>query len=279
MAYDNLCKYLAEQYPQDYARWLLNAEPDNVQVLKSELNLEPIHADSLIFLRLANCILHIEFQTRPSSDPPLPLRMLDYKVRLLRQYRCEIVQVVILLRFTTSELAYNESYQDPFTEHRYRVIRLWEEDPTPFLNTPALLPLAPLTRTNNPRQLLERVINQVARIKLEAQRQSVAACAEVLAGLRFDKTLIQQLFREEIVRESVIYQDILQKGIQQGLQQGRQQEAASLVLRLLTRRFGNLETSQQDQINQLKLAQLEDLSEALLDFSSLEDLNAWLGQA
>ncbi|WP_446390131.1 hypothetical protein [Coleofasciculus sp. B1-GNL1-01] len=53
--------------------------------------------------------------------------------------------------------------------------------------------------------------------------------AEILAGLRFEKALIRRFFREDIMRESVIYQDILQ--------QGRQQEALSLVMRQLNRRL------------------------------------------
>jgi len=35
--------------------------------------------------------------------------------------------------------------------------------------------------------------------------------AEILAGLGFVKGIIRQLFREDIMRESVIYQDILQQ--------------------------------------------------------------------
>jgi predicted transposase YdaD len=40
--------------------------------------------------------------------------------------------------------------------------------------------------------------------------------------LRFEKDVIQQLFREEIMQESVIYQDILQKGKWEGKQEGLQ---------------------------------------------------------
>lgn len=72
MAYDNTCKYIAEKYPQDIVRWLLSVETGDIQVLKTELNLEPIRADSLTFLRVLSSILHIEFQTLPSSTPPLP---------------------------------------------------------------------------------------------------------------------------------------------------------------------------------------------------------------
>jgi predicted transposase YdaD len=64
--------------------------------------------------------------------------------------------------------------------------------------------------------LLEQVAAQIDRIEEPRQRGNLAACVEVLAGLRFDIDLIRQLFREEVMRESVVYQDILQKGLQQG---------------------------------------------------------------
>ena len=48
---------------------------------------------------------------------------------------------------------------------------------------------------------------------------------EILAGLRFEKNLIRQLLSEDIMQESVIYQDILQKGEQKGEKIGEQKEA------------------------------------------------------
>ncbi|MGF1603323.1 MAG: hypothetical protein ACFCU8_15115 [Thermosynechococcaceae cyanobacterium] len=44
------------------------------------------------------------------------------------------------------------------------------------------------------------------------QRREVSAYVQILAGLRFKKDLIQTVFREGIMRESVIYQEILQVG-------------------------------------------------------------------
>ena len=72
--------------------------------------------------------------------------------------------------------------------------------------------------------------------------------------------------------ESVIYQDILQKGLQQGLQQGE----ITVVVRQLTRRIGTIPDAVRSQIQVLPLTQLENLAEALLDFTNLNDLEAWL---
>lgn len=78
------------------------------------------------------------------------------------------------------------------------------------------------------------------------------------------------------MRESVIYQEILQEGLQEGRQQGRRAEGIALVLRQLTRRFGELDESTRSRIADLPLAAIEDLSEALLDFAQANDLETWL---
>jgi predicted transposase YdaD len=272
LAYDNTCRYLAENYPADFVRWLLSCDTSDVEVLKTELNLEPIRADSVTFLQISNQILHVEFQTSPKSTPPLDFRMLDYYTRLKRQYWCDIEQVLIFLQATSSEIVFNTQYTDKKTRHEYRVIRLWEEDPTPLLANPALLPLATLARTDSPQDLLEQVAAAVDMIEERDERQNISACVQVLAGLRFPKNLITQLFREEVMQESVIYQDILQKGEERG----KKQEALELILRQLTRRFGAIEPEVQQQIRSLSITQLEELAEALLDFSTPSDLVNYL---
>lgn len=274
MAYDNLCKYLAETYAANFVRWLLAIDPTNVRVLKTEIIPEPIRSDALILLQTDNQILHLEFQTLPYSEPPLPYRMLKYWVLLYGQYKCDIEQVVIFLKETASEQVFIDRFERRNTTHSYRIIRLWEEDPTPFLSEPALLPLAALTRSNTPTNLLEQVAQRVAMLEEPAQKQSLAAAAEILAGLRFEKSLIRRLFREELMRESVIYQDILEQGLQQGLQRGE----AIALLRIFTRRFGEIPPQLEAKIRSLSIPELEALIDAQIDFSSLDDLVNWLNQ-
>lgn len=69
----------------------------------------------------------------------------------------------------------------------------------------------------------------------------------------------------------------MEEGIQQGMQQGMQQEAATLVLRQLNRRFGRVSPQLQERIQNLSTTELEDLAEALLDFTNIADVEAWLG--
>ena len=279
MTYDNTLKYLVEQYPEQFIRWLLASEPRDIQILKTELNQEPIRADSVTFLQTANQILHIEFQTLPTSTPPLPLRMLDYWVRLYRQYNCDIEQIVIFLKPTSNEAAFIEQFTARNTSHRYRVIRMWEQNPEPLLTSSALLPLATLAQTDSPESLLQQIAVQVSMIEETAIQQSISVCTQLLAGLVFDTELIRQLFRREDMRESVIYQEILQEGKEEGKQEGREEGRQSelrLVIRLLTRRIGAINLQLQTQVEDLSLTQLEDLGEALLDFATQEDLVNWL---
>lgn len=51
--------------------------------------------------------------------------------------------------------------------------------------------LAPLCRTDSPRELLSQVAQEVAKIADRETRQNTAACTEILAGLRFEKDLIR----------------------------------------------------------------------------------------
>ncbi|HAN45141.1 MAG TPA: hypothetical protein DCQ32_01150 [Cyanobacteria bacterium UBA8156] len=67
-----------------------------------------------------------------------------------------------------------------------------------------------------------------------------------------------------------------QEGVQIGRQEGVRMGEAKLLIRLLSRRFGELRPSQQDRIAALPLEELEGLGEALLDWQSADDFPDWL---
>ena len=129
---------------------------------------------------------------------------------------------------------------------------------------------------DSPTALLEQVAARVDMIEEPNQQRNISVCVEVLARLKFDENLIRQFLREDLMRESPLYQEILQEGVQQGIQQGIQQGEVTLTLRLLTRRLGSVPPQLRSQIQQLSTTQVEALGEALLDFSSTQDLVDWL---
>ena len=275
MSFDNLCKLLAEKHPDRFAAWLLG-EPSttSIEVLKTELSIEPIRADSVTLLRTRGQILHLEFQTNWQSDPPIPLRLLDYWIRLHRLYRLPVTQIVVVLLPPSEGTTIETVFELGSTRHEFQVVKLWEQDPNLFLQDAALLPFASLTRTQDSSQLLDRVVQQVAEIPEVTKRQEMSAYVQLMAGLKYDKEVIRRVFREGMMRESVIYQEILHEGEERG----RQTERRSLISLQLEQRVGSLSDQQRDRISTLNLDQLTALAIALLNFSSQDDLDVWLGQ-
>lgn len=146
----------------------------------------------------------------------------------------------------------------------------------PFRMAPGLLPLAILCRSTNQPESLRAIAQRIEAIPDPRTQSNIAAATSILAGLVLDKALVQQILREAVMRDSVIYQDILAQGVQQGRQEGRQEGEATLILRLLERRCGPIADSTVAQVRSLSVAQLEAMGEALLDFQGPADLATWL---
>jgi hypothetical protein len=89
--------------------------------LPSELGIDPIRAE---FGRLSGDTRNhrpIEFQTTYASQPPLPLRMADYYIRLLRRFRSpvrEVEQFVVLLTRPPENTAIEEVFRAERMVHR-----------------------------------------------------------------------------------------------------------------------------------------------------------------
>jgi predicted transposase/invertase (TIGR01784 family) len=89
-----------------------------------------------------------------------------------------------------------------------------------------------------------------------------------------DVDLKQSRFYQEVFAEG--QEDGLDKGREEGWKEGRKAEAVALVLRQLTRRCGPLASAVEARIAALPVDQIEQLGEALLDFTDASDLTAWL---
>jgi predicted transposase/invertase (TIGR01784 family) len=173
----------------------------------SELSLEPIRADALILLQSEESILHIEFQTLPKEN--IPFRMLDYRVRGHRRYKEKTMrQVVIYLKATASELAYQTSFTLESTRHDFQVIRLWEQPASFFLQYPGLLPFATLGQSENPAEVLRQATQIMDAIEEPTTQANLMAASAILAGLRLEEDVIYRLVRRDIMQESVIYRSI-----------------------------------------------------------------------
>ena len=74
------------------------------------------------------------------------------------------------------------------------------------------------------------------------------------------------------LQQTRVYQDAKAEGVNEG----RQAEGQSLILRQLSRRFGLLPPEVSAAVTALPLVKLEDLGEALLDFTEVANLINWL---
>lgn len=61
-----------------------------------------------------------------------------------------------------------------------------------------------------------------------------------------------------------------------GIERGREEGKIALILRQLTRRIGSLDRPVEEQIRQLTSQQLDELADALLDFTEAAQLLTWL---
>ena len=123
--------------------------------------------------------------------------------------------------------------------YNYQVVRLWQEDPEPYLTAQVyLVPLAPLTNVPESEEALRGLVRRMAeRINAEPQPRAAklwtATC--LLMGVRFSEELAFQLLEGvQNMRESTTYQAILRAGRQEGKVEGEQE----LLLRQGTKRFG-----------------------------------------
>ncbi len=67
----------------------------------------------------------------------------------------------------------------------------------------------------------------------------------------------------------------MRQGIEQGIEQGTEREKA-FIIRQLKRKLGDIPPSLETKITELTIDEVEALGEALLDFSTIDDLINWL---
>jgi predicted transposase/invertase (TIGR01784 family) len=170
---------------------------------------------------------------------------------------------------------------EPEAIHLYRTLLEGAQVQRVYLEDLTLLPTSSLgiglvqLIVAQPEQAQTRAQQLLTQTRSQEQPTlSIAAIIELIETIVVYK--FPQLSRQEIeqmlglseIRQTRVYQE--------ALQEGRQEEGLSLVLRLLTRRVGVLTPELEAQVRSLSLTQIEGLSEALLDFTDISDLRAWL---
>ena len=136
-----------------------------------------------------------------------------------------------------------------------------------------LTTIEPEQAPSEARYLLERSTYEQS----ETASRTIIELVTTIMVYRFEK-----LSRREVetmlgitLKETQVYREIKEEGREEGREEGIQRER-TLVLRLLTRKVGELPEDVRQIVETLSLEELENLGEALLDFTSIADLQRWL---
>ena len=153
-----------------------------------------------------------------------------------------------------------------------RVTRLYLRDLRERQKLSPNLTLLQLLATNQEQSTeIGKELLQTTETEAEFKRR-LSLIETILANKFPDLTTerIMQLLdlKQTDITQSLFYQEIKQEGHQEG--------EAALVLRQLTRRLGVLLEEQVERVRGLSVAELEDLGEALLDFTEMADLEGHL---
>ena len=277
--------------------WLFQEEPDRILQLLPDLQADASgYQFTAPVLKERECRLDGLF--RPKAErPDLPtlileaqmaadagfLRRLYAESALLLQQESAIQHWRVVVLCPRRQLAFGDpTAVAEFVRERVQWLEL-----LPALNdanAPALLQaLALLLQSEDKLPASSAAIR--ARVAGTAQEGAIRDVIAAILITRFRTRLIPEIcamggLTLDDFTQSVAYKQIFEhgelQGRQEGRQEGRQQEACALLCRQLERRFGSLPAELKASLQVLPLATLEALSEALLEFQCLGDLQSWL---
>jgi predicted transposase YdaD len=206
----------------------------------------------------------------------MPRRMRAYIGLAEEKYELPVFAVLVNILPSSKNAEIPNHFESNFlglqSRQDYCVINLWEVDAETVFerSLDTLLPFVPVLKNGGDPETVRRALTELQQNEELVELESLLG---FFASFVLDTELVSQIMRWDmtVLRESPWYQEILNEGEQRGLEHEK-----SLILRQLTRRIGPIAPPLETQIRSLSLPQLEDLGEALLDFTQPTDLENWL---
>jgi hypothetical protein len=225
-------------------------------------------------------LIHIEAQA--SSKANFSKRMFTYFARFYEKFDLPIYPIVIFSYDRPQKAAINQhqvNFPDfKVLEFNYQVIQLNRLNWRDFLTQPN--PVASAL---------------MAKMKMDAKERAKvkAECLRLLVTLKLDPARMQLIsgfidtyltltpseerdFQQELNTFSQPTQEKVMQITTSWMRQGIEQGEKRLTLRLLKRKLGQISPTLEADIMSLNINQIEALGEALLDFSTVDDLINWL---
>jgi predicted transposase YdaD len=292
--FDASLRSLTTRHMQDFLYWFLGDDAHFEEALDTVFIASERRADFLSSFQDPQGqlkLLHAEFQPQINEIDPAkypPFRMFEYAAGACRRYGQVPLQVLVLLEDSPAARRVPDFFAEANVRVSYRLIRLWEQDPQVILQSGliGLLPLVPLM-AGSPAELLEESFAALeGQVESREEQIELMGVTALLASIRTSPDAIVSLLRGRamlnLLEDTPLGQLLLAereaRGRTEGREEGRQTHAVEVNLRLLQHRLGTLPSSVVEQLSLLPLASLDDLSLALLDFSSQLELQAWLDQ-
>ena len=280
--FDIVTKDLIHRFPEDVLRFILNS--DDIQVLEhletEFVNVEKRDMDSLIKVLINEqpVLVHCEFQTDDSTELDMVRRNIGYIGRCYEKYGLPILSHVVCLHPNAGRNDPGGVRQDIEGYNfivEYKVIRLIEVDGQSVLESriPGLIPFLPLMQppTDVDKVLwLHRCVETTKSLPLDTVTRSyLLTDMWIMSGLSSERLPLDEIFPEDIMQESPVYQYIIEKGIAQG----ERKNTIETILELIDIRFQVRSTTTLNSAleNIDNLSQLKQLRRAAAQVDSLEE--------
>ncbi|PZV28212.1 MAG: hypothetical protein DCF12_00345 [Snowella sp.] len=209
-------------------------------------------------------------EAQMQADPDFYSRYFAEIYLYLKQYKSNRPwRGLLILKSRKHYLGSENPYQfqlDSQVHRLYLQDLLKESSLSPNL---ALLQLIVLPKAKTP----QAAQDLLKKVKTESEFRQQLDLIEAILVNKFPQLSLEEILemldlKTADITQTRFYQDVFQEGEQKG--------EVSLILRLLTRRFGEIQLPIKQQIQGLSISQLELLGESLLDFTELQDLMNWL---
>ncbi|MEH2127376.1 DUF4351 domain-containing protein [Nostoc sp.] len=227
-------------------------------------------------------LVHLEHQAY--YQEAFDLRMYRYFARLYEKYALPVYPIA-LFSYDSPKKAETNFHQVAFPhkivlQFNYDVIQLnrlnWREylqQQNPVAS--ALMAKMNIAPKDRPRVKSE-CLRLLATLQLDPVRiQLISGFIDTYLRLNAQE---EEIFQTEIAQFEPTQQEVVMQIVTSWMESGIQQGELKIIQRLLTKRIGVITAELQERLRGLSLTQLEDLAEALLDFSTEADLVAWLQQ-
>ena len=295
---DTISKYLIQHYPDHFAHFALAREDvEVIEVIDTEQpTIKARRADSFIRVRIGDeeALVHNEFQTTDSTNPPMPRRMAGYIGRAIEHHGLPIYSNVIYLRPNAGQRDpgfYEQALPGYGVVIQYNVIRLSEVEGQHILDAghSGLIPFTPLMKPPEemtPDAWLHQCIHTARTRPIDrSPKGDYLAGMVALSELVYaSETISDIIFKEgimDIIRESSLFQSLTQQsreegfeqGVEQGIERGERKSTLEDILEVLEIRFDLLASHPLS----ARIAAIEDLQRlkqlhrAAIQVSSLDE--------